>query len=469
MSKKVTMHSGRAHADGKTFDPKHNDRNFDVTKALNIDKNKLKHERYWNFKDGKTYGYFDKDHISFSDAELQYYTENFGHQLQETNAKYVKNRHPEKVKAMEEWMYLRQNAPEECYVQIGDSFGHPDMETFHQCFEEWLAWQNEWNEAHGKPFTILDYAEHFSEEVPQAHIRRVWSYTDENGNRKLGQEKALAMAGVELPETYIHDKDGNLILDENNTPLSSIPKRYNNRKMTFDSMARTKWIEIVREHGIEVEDAPRTDVKHNLDKKQAIVQQLKVAEQDARKETKHNEFLKLQNTTLSLENQGLTLDSSLMKEETKRLTDEQATLIQENSSLKSEKTVLEEQLLSLHDKKEQKEQELSQLSSRIMNFESTLANRMSWEDKVNQFDALLKKMSEAPDYFISFLKNLGNKKYRGKDGQVKEVSYYDLYRQSLKRYKHRLMITEKSYQDEADNFYNSLDSGTDKKTHNFVD
>ena len=35
MSKKVTMHSGRAHADGKTFDPKHNDRSFDVRQADN--------------------------------------------------------------------------------------------------------------------------------------------------------------------------------------------------------------------------------------------------------------------------------------------------------------------------------------------------------------------------------------------------------------------------------------------------
>lgn len=145
---------------------------------------------------------------------------------------------------MEEWMYLRQNAPEECYVQIGDSFGHPDMETFHECFTEWLTWQNEWNDSHGNPFTILDVAEHFAEEVPQAHIRRVWSYVDENGNRRLGQEKALAMAGVELPEQYIHDIEGNLILGEDNKPLTSIPKRYNNRKMTFDSLARENGLKL---------------------------------------------------------------------------------------------------------------------------------------------------------------------------------------------------------------------------------
>ena len=144
MSNKLTMHSGRAHSDGKTFDPKHNDRKFNVAHADNIIMAKLKHERYWNCVDKQFYGYYDKGYTSFADAELQHYTESYGHQLAETNAKYVKNRHPEKVKSMEEWMYLRQNAPEECYVQIGDSFGHPDMETFHECFLEWLTWQNEW-------------------------------------------------------------------------------------------------------------------------------------------------------------------------------------------------------------------------------------------------------------------------------------------------------------------------------------
>ena len=173
MSKKVTMHSGRAHANGKVFDPKHNDRNFNVAFAKNIKKDKLNLERYWNCYDKKEYGYFDEGHMSFSDAELQYYNETFGHQLDKTNANYIKNRHPERVTTMNEWMYKKQNAPEEVYIQIGDSFGHPDLQAFHECCQEWIAWLNEWNDSHGQPFTILDYAEHFAEEVPQCHIRRV--------------------------------------------------------------------------------------------------------------------------------------------------------------------------------------------------------------------------------------------------------------------------------------------------------
>lgn len=36
MSKKTTMHSGRAHADGTTYDPNHNDRKFDIRQADNM-------------------------------------------------------------------------------------------------------------------------------------------------------------------------------------------------------------------------------------------------------------------------------------------------------------------------------------------------------------------------------------------------------------------------------------------------
>ena len=190
------MHSGRAHANGKVFDPKHNDRNFNVAFAKNIKKDKLNLERYWNCYDKKEYGYFDEGHISFSDAELQYYNETFGHQLDNTNANYIKNRHPERVTTMDEWMYKKQNAPEEVYIQIGDSFGHPD-----------------------------------------------------------------------------------------------IPNRQNNRKMVFDSMVRKKWIEIVRSHGIEVDDIPRNDVKHNLEKKDAIIQQLEIAKKDADKESERANHL----------------------------------------------------------------------------------------------------------------------------------------------------------------------------------
>lgn len=455
LSKKVTMHSGRAHANGKVFDPKHNDRNFDVTFAKNIKKDKLNLERYWNFADKKEYGYFDKGQTSFSDAELQYYNDTFGHQLDKTNANYIKNRHPERVTTMSEWMYKKQNAPEECYVQIGDSFGHPDMEAFHECFQEWLAWQNDWNDSHGNPFTILDYAEHFAEEVPQAHIRRVWSYVDENGNRRIGQEKALAMADVKLPNEYLQDDNGNILLDENNQPMTAIANRDNNRKKTFDSMARQKWIEIVRSHGIEVDDIPRNDVKHNLEKKEAIIQQLTIAQNDADKQSQRTKQLMIQNNSLDLENRNLSLENKITKSETDRLNKNNQELVSKNSILKQTNENLNHQINNIQNELSKKKNDYEQLNMKYHQLQQTLFNKIDLDNKLKQLDNQINRLSKTPSYFINFLKKIGRRKYRTKDGTIKEISYYDMYQESYKRYQERMDEMKNQFHQEFDDYSKS--------------
>ena len=437
MSRKVTMHSGRTHADGKSFDPRHNDRNFDVARAKNIDMKKLQLERYWNVVDQKWCGYYDRNRTSFSDAELSYYTEMFGRQLEETNAKYKKNRHPEKVKSMQDWMYCKQNCPEECYVQIGDSFGHPDMEQFHECFMEWLDWQKEWSQEHGNPFTILNVAEHFSEEVPQAHIRRVWSYVDEDGKRKIGQEKALKMAGVELPESYLKSEEGSVILGEDNRPVTAVAKRDNNRKMTFDSMARAKWIEIVRKHGIEVDDTPRSDVKHNLEKKEAIIQQLRVAEQDAEKEkqkaeklVKDNSLLMSLNDSLQTEKTGLEMDVALLGSEKDLLSSEQSSLQKDKKRLTEEKESLTKRNSELFAQVREKQRRLLLLSEDIQSQRQKQKVYEDQEKQNRQFEKMLQKLQE-DDFVNIFLKRLGSRKVKRADGSIYEKSYLSMYQEAL--------------------------------------
>ena len=455
MSKKVTMHSGRAHADGKIFNPKHNDRDFTVAFAKNIKKDKLDLERYWNYYDKKEYGYFDEGHMSFSDAELQYYNETFGHQLEKTNANYIKHSHSERVSTMDEWMYKRQNAPEEVYIQIGDSFGHPDMQTFHECCQEWIAWLNEWNDSHGQPFTILDYAEHFAEEVPQCHIRRVWSYIDENGNRRLGQEKALKMAGVKLPDEYLLDDSGNILLDENNQLIKAVPNRQNNRKMVFDSIARQKWIDIVRSHGIEVDDIPRNDVKHNLEKKEAIIQQLEIAKKDADKESERIKHLTAQNDTLDLENQNLSLENRIAKFETDRLNQTNQDLVYKNSILLKNNENLSNQMQDIQNQLSNKNNEFEELKLKLHQLQKKLNDSIYLDDKLKQLDNQIDRLSKTPSYFINFLKKIGRRKYRTKDGTIKEISYYDMYQESYKRYQERMDEMKNQFHQEFDDYSKS--------------
>ena len=91
---------------------------------------------------------------------------------------------------------------------------------------------------------ILSIALHADETSPHVHIRRVWDYTDRDGLTRLGQAKALEAAGVPLPD---HGKSVG---------------RYNNRKMSFDAMARGWWQECCRAQGWEIETEARPDMRH---------------------------------------------------------------------------------------------------------------------------------------------------------------------------------------------------------------
>lgn len=133
------------------------------------------------------------------------------------------------------------HAPEEQILQIGNIENCPDVETSLQCFNEYLGWLNDWNDEHGNPFFILNWAMHQDEMgAPHVHLRRAWPYLDEEtGLTTTDQTKALLKAGILPPD-----------------PEKKISKK-NNPKITFDKICREKWIFIARSHGLEIEDTPK--------------------------------------------------------------------------------------------------------------------------------------------------------------------------------------------------------------------
>ena len=142
-----------------------------------------------------------------------------------------------------------------------------------------------------------------------------------------------------------------------------------------------------------------------------------------------------------------------MQSETDRLSNEQQTLIHKNSSLKQENTQLTTQLVQLDEKLHQKTGELEQTTSQLHVYRKTLADYMEWDNKVKQFDRLIARMFAAPEYFFTFLSSLGTKKYRNKDGQIKEITYTDLYQQAVDRHRKILSTQKEGYQEEAETFY----------------
>lgn len=295
MAKMRTMtHHGRGkNKGGKAYGSKHDDRNFDVTKAKNIDPELTPENLVWHIymdeqetsegqeKDaeaptdtlyapmnwrlqgmldaamGTDYAaenkarYFARKNadaagekpMTFEEVETRFYQETFSEQLRQTNDKYRANGHSERVKDMAAWMRSRRNSPVESIYQIGDKHitgQHVDAQTLKACYDEFAQEEQKWNEEHGRPFTILNRAMHVDEPEcpPHIHVRRAWHYKAEDGTLRVGQEKALAQAGVELPDPT--KKEG----------------RYNNRKMTYDAMMREKWLDILERHGLEVEREP---------------------------------------------------------------------------------------------------------------------------------------------------------------------------------------------------------------------
>lgn len=153
---------------------------------------------------------------------------------------------------MDEWRKKTMHAPEEQLIQIGNIENCPDVETSLQCFNEYLGWLNDWNDEHGNPFFILNWAMHQDEMgAPHVHLRRAWPYLDEEtGLTTTDQTKALLKAGILPPD-----------------PEKKISKK-NNPKTTFDKICREKWIFIARSHGLEIEDTPkpRDEVGKTLEK-----------------------------------------------------------------------------------------------------------------------------------------------------------------------------------------------------------
>lgn len=283
---------------GRSGGGRHNDRDFDLDCAQHIDKSRVKDNVKISWRGESSQG-FEQD-------EIYYYEKTFGEALRQTNESYVRNGHPDRVREMSAWLESKRTRPEESIFQLGDKDNHADRETLYECYREFLKYQQEWNKQHGHPFKILNFALHADESTPHIHQRRVWKYKDEKGVTRIGQDHALEQAGIDLP-----------------SPEKPVG-RYNNRKITFDAMMRQKWLEIAKEHGLEIETEPIPDGRHHKDKEDFI--------RDKNK--------KLLETTKELET-----EKSTLSEQIDELIDYHNELIDEIDALKDDEVELAKEVL----------------------------------------------------------------------------------------------------------------------------
>lgn len=269
---------------------KHNDRTFDRYPD-NIDPDG--EYGIWTYKQQEIiwdYDYCDLNNMDkLRNIELEYYNNCYGNTLSSRNENYVKTGHKERCKSIIDW-YDKTYPPEETILQVGTMFdvGNTEEERteytdkFMDCVMDFLEWHEKWNSEHGNHVHILSAAFHNDEASPHVHLRRVYDYTDKNGNLVIGMDKALQASGINISNP---DKP----------PTCKREERYNNRKIAFDRMIREKWQDICISHGFDVIKEPikgkrsldlneyaREQERQRIEKMQALEereQQVKIKEQ----------------------------------------------------------------------------------------------------------------------------------------------------------------------------------------------
>lgn len=237
MNKKsrITLHNGRSHrGTGIAFSAKHNDRQFDVSQSDHIDPEQSRGNRYWRWNQDTTPGQ------TFEDCEQAFYEKTFADYLQAQNQRHIDNRHPGRVKTMEQYRQSRLGRPEQVIMEIGNSqTGTPDPDTLWTIIKAQLDWEKKTFPA----VRVLDIALHVDEpdSAPHIHVSRVWIAHDRDGHQMQQQEGALREMGVQKPlPDSIESRD-----------------RYNNRKMTYTRACREHLQELCREYGLDIETEPK--------------------------------------------------------------------------------------------------------------------------------------------------------------------------------------------------------------------
>ena len=130
---KLTRHNGRAGKNG-TYNPKHNDRRFDVEHSEHINPEMTRKNVYWDCYTGIKSVAFrenpDAKDFSFEEIEKLYYVEHYGDYVDAQNTRNEKARHTERNRTVEDLLKNKKTCPEETIYQMGTMDEHASPEDF---------------------------------------------------------------------------------------------------------------------------------------------------------------------------------------------------------------------------------------------------------------------------------------------------------------------------------------------------
>lgn len=254
---RLTRHNGRSGKNG-AYNPKHNDRRFDLENSEHIDAKRAKRNIYWDCYRGITTSDSRnadaEQDFSFEKVEQMYYTAQYGDFIFFQNERNIKNRHPERNRTVENLLKNKKTCPEETIYQIGTVEESVPPEILLQVANDFFG---EMESRFGTHVHILNWALHLDEGTPHIQERHVFDCKNQYGELCPQQEKALEELGIPLPDPT--------------KPKS----RHNNRKQTFDAMCREMLFEICERYGLHLEREPIYGGKAYLEKNDYIIEKQK--------------------------------------------------------------------------------------------------------------------------------------------------------------------------------------------------
>ena len=138
---KLTRHNGRAGAHG-TYNPKHNDRSFNLANSEHIDPERAKSNIYWDYFHGFRSALDPQDPndlaATFSDVERQFYETHYTAFVESQNERNAKIRHTERNRSIPDLLSSRKTCPEETIYQLGTLDEHASAEDLLSVVTEFI-------------------------------------------------------------------------------------------------------------------------------------------------------------------------------------------------------------------------------------------------------------------------------------------------------------------------------------------
>jgi len=274
LSMKLTRHNGRSGKNG-AYNPKHNDRRFDIANSEHIDEDRAKQNVYWDCYQGF---HFPKDQeqedrivYSFEQVERAFYSERYDDFCEGQHERNRKTGHSNRDRTTEDLRLDKKTCPEESLIQIGTMEKSVPPAVLAKIAAEFFE---EFDRRFGEHIHILDWSLHLDEATPHIHERHVFDCENRYGEIAPQQEKALEALGFDLPNP------------------DQKPGKLNNREMTFDAACRTMLFDICKRHGLHLDQEPEYGGRAYLEKQDYILmkQKEKLADQDQQIEAKEAEL-----------------------------------------------------------------------------------------------------------------------------------------------------------------------------------